>query len=149
MTIPQTQWTPARLKLVQKLIDEGVHNYKSIGEILGVSKNAIVAVVNRHITLRDKKEKIIMETVQQPASTRQHGALSINFRKKYTKAWKPEMDVAGTIAWPTDGYCLNIKGEPKAMRSCAGKRMEGSSYCKDCSGLMFVAHVRRRRKYKS
>lgn len=136
-----TTWTPERITRVEELVNEGNHTYAEIGKIMDTSKNAIVGIVHRYITLKDKIKTHIPDERKSPV--RQHGALSVNYKKKYAPLKFENATREATTSWPRDGICLTVIGEPRNRTGCSNKRMKGKSYCKDCCEAYYVVSVKK------
>lgn len=129
--MPKQRWMPAQIEEVRKMAP--TMTASEIGKALKESRNAIIGVCHREgITLGAYAKKHGMQASER--RTRQHGPLSINFKKKYQAM--PKLSTAFNkkpIAWPPEfGKCGYIIGDVSRHTKCCGDNVKhGSVYCQN------------------
>ena len=122
-------WTAEK---VEKLRHEAItHSASQLGIMFNTTRNAISGICYRHgIRIKGGRDcsHIERKPRDKPLSSRQFGALSVNFKKHSRKLPSERKIKHAPVQWPTDG-CLQVIGEPRNLIGCGLERVSGEVYC--------------------
>jgi hypothetical protein len=131
-------WTDKELVLLRELKAKG-KTFPEIAMVLQRSRNSCIGAYHRNFGNSPARPRVFANfPIEKP--TRQNGALSINFKKKYRKM-APEVQAQGK-PWPSLG-CLEIIGEPRFLLSCGLPRQKGRVYCENHTKVNYAQSVKK------
>lgn len=142
MTNYNILWTEDNIQKLQKLYLEGM-SYMDIAILFGqgFTRNSVAGAVHRYLEKRPRSRK---DKIEPSIDTKQHGVLSINFKKKHKTMPKESYVNHGLTNWPPEsGRCLAIIGEVVAMKACGLKCAKGRVYCPDHCDVYYVKKEQR------